>query len=149
MRLVYQGKTQQGYLYFLAMVLLLTISNIKLDGYDEKYLYIQIVVCTFTLLTVCFRFKFTIYEKKLTYRIELFIFQIYQKEIGINEIKQIKFTRVGWAKKGAIVKVIKGFNIRIFDFEPNHVYTDLLEFANNNSITIIKTKDYLILEKRK
>lgn len=63
MRLVYQGKTQQGYLYFLAMVLLLTISNIKLDGYDEKYLYIQIVVCTFTLLTVCFRFKFTIYEK--------------------------------------------------------------------------------------
>ncbi|MGE7667688.1 hypothetical protein ACQKMN_18495 [Ureibacillus composti] len=149
MRLVYQGKTQPGYLYFLAMVLLLTISNIKLDGYDDKYLYIQFAVFIFTLFTVCFRFKFTINEKNLSYQIELFKFQIYQKEIVINEIKQIKFTRVGWAKKGAIVKVTKGFNIRIFDFEPNHVYTDLLEFANNNSITIFKTKDYLILEKRK
>lgn len=149
MRLVYKGKTQQGYLYFLAMVLLLTISNIKLDGYDGKYLFIQIVVYIFTLLTVGFRFKFTINEKNLSYQIELFEFQIYQKEIDINEIKKIKFTRVGWAKKGAVVKVTKGFNIRIFDFEPNHVYSDLLEFANNNSITIFKTKDYLILEKLK
>ncbi|MFJ8235334.1 hypothetical protein ACIQ34_06225 [Ureibacillus sp. NPDC094379] len=147
--MVYHGKTQQGYLYFLAFVLLLTISNIKLDGYDDKYLYIQIVVFIFTLLTVCFRFKFTICEKNLSYRIELFKFQIYQKEIDINEIKQIKFTCVGWAKKGAVVKVTNGFNIRIFDFEPSHVYTDLLEFANNHSISIFKTKDYLILEKLK
>lgn len=46
-----------------------------------------------------------------------------------------------------LLKSKKGFNIRIINFEPNNVYTDLINFTNKNSVSISKTIDFLILEK--
>jgi hypothetical protein len=59
----------------------------------------------------------------------------------------MKIKRIGWNTKGAIIQVKKGFNIRVVNFTPNNVFFNLIDFANENGISISKTKDYLILEK--
>ena len=83
----------------------------------------------------------------MIYQIFFFTVPIYKKVLFPNQIIHIKFKRLGWTKKGAIIQVKKGFNIRIVNFVPKNVLTDLIDFANKNDISITKTKDYLILDK--
>jgi hypothetical protein len=59
----------------------------------------------------------------------------------------MKFKRVGWATKVAIIQVEKGLNIRVVNFVPKNVFVVLIDFANKHDISISKTKYYLILEK--
>ncbi|WP_090871377.1 hypothetical protein [Oceanobacillus limi] len=59
------------------------------------------------------------------------------------------FKRAGWGKKCVIIKNHKGFHFRIINFKPEHIYNDLMDFAQNYEIPVSKTKDYLILEKLK
>lgn len=41
----------------------------------------------------------------------------------------------------------KGVNIRVVHFSPDYLFADLIDFANDNSISINKTKDYRMIEK--
>ncbi len=72
---------------------------------------------------------------------------LYRKVVYTHQITKMKFKRVGWATKAAIIQVEKGLNIRVVNFVPNNVFVDLIDFANKYDISISKTKDYLILEK--
>ncbi|MEN2766304.1 hypothetical protein [Ornithinibacillus xuwenensis] len=94
-----------------------------------------------------FRFKFIIYDEKLVHQILLFNKSIVNKNILPNQIISMKLLRVGWAKKGAVIKTKKGFNLRLAVLEPLTGYQQLVGFANHHRITIIKTKDYHTLEK--
>ena len=93
------------------------------------------------------QFQFEITEDCLTYQILFFRWPIYKTRISPNEIIQIRFKRVGWFTKGAIIRVHKGFNIRIVNFNPDNVFKDLLDFASRKGIPYFKAKDYRILEK--
>ena len=50
-------------------------------------------------------------------------------------------------KKGAIVRTEKGLNIRVIHFNPDTVCVDLEHFANENNVSVNKTRDYKILER--
>lgn len=85
----------------------------------------------------------------MVYQISLFNKSIIKKEIYPDQINQVKFIRVGWAKKAAIIKVNKGNNIRLAVLEPQQAYDHLIEYTEIHDITIFKSKDYLILERMK
>ena len=64
-----------------------------------------------------------------------------------EKIKKIKFGRIGWTTKNAVVKVRRGFNFGVAHFFSEQLIEELEEFALANNIEIQKTKDYLLLEK--
>lgn len=142
--MVYKANTQRGILVFL---LLITATSISIKDYSNGLLYFQIGLIVIILLSLFIQFKFKIDDGYLVYQILFMAMSIYEKEVSPNQIIQIKFKRLGWMTKGAIIQVKKGFNIRVVHFSPNNIFIDLIDFANENSISISKTKDYQILEK--
>lgn len=148
-RLEYNGRTQTG---VLGLLLVITVASalryfIGVIVFDAIF-YLQILLALFLLLSIFIRFKFVIDGGYLTFQTLFFLIPIYTKVLFPNQINQIKFKRVGWATKCAIIQVNKGFNVRIVNFKPGKVFVDLIDFANEKGISISKTKDYLIMENK-
>lgn len=120
-----------------------------LSSYYGGSFFIFILVLLLAVGLSSIRFKFKINDKHLVYQILLFNKSVNKKEIYPYQINQLKFIRVGWAKKGAIIKLNKGMNVRLASLTPQEAYEHLIEFAEKHDITIFKTKDYLILERMK
>lgn len=122
--------------------------NVVVDyfgGSSSHYLLVLMIAVLFGLI----RFRFNIHEEDLVYEILIFNKSIVKQRIFPEDIIQMKFTRVGWAKKAAKIKVNKGIDVRLAVLEPPIAYDHLIEFAKKHDITIVKTKDYLILERMK
>lgn len=117
-------------------------------NYPSMY-YFLIPFSVFILAAIFTNFKFRIEEGSLIFKILIFTFTVYKKEINHKQIDRMKFKRISWTKKCAIVKNNKGFNFRITNFYSVEIYNDLVDFAKEYNIPISKTKDYLILEKLK
>lgn len=126
-------------------VLLLNIL-ININGGSSVLNILIVLLSTVFLL---FSFKFTINNNHLIYEIVIINKSIVSKRINPEDINYMKFIRVGWAKKAAIIKMNKGFNIRLAILEPPKAYDHLIEFAETHEVAIVKTKDYLILERMK
>ena len=124
-------------------VLFLNVVADYFGGSISLYLVGLLVAVVFALI----RFRFNIHDENLVYEILIFNKSIVKQKIFPEDINQLKFTRVGWAKKCAKIKVKKGINVRLAVLEPPIAYDHLIEFAKKHDITIVKTKDYLILER--
>jgi hypothetical protein len=109
-------------------------------------LYVQILIIDYSIITII-QFEFKIDGGYLVYQIFFITMPIYKKEVSPNQIIRIKFKRFGWMTKGAIIQVKKGINIRVVHLSPDYLFADLIDFANANSISITKTKDYRMIEK--
>lgn len=144
----YNATTQKGALGFLLVITIASALRyfIGVIVFDAIF-YLQILLAIFLLLSMFIRFKFVIDDGYLKFQTILFSIPIYTKVLFPNQINQIKFKRVGWTTKCAIIQVSKGFNVRIVNFNPSNVFVDLIDFAHEKGISISKTKDYLILEK--
>ena len=142
--LVYTAKNQKEVLWSLLLLFILVIS---INDFSKWLLFFALIYSIVILAFLFIKYQFEINEDYLSYQILLFRLPIYKTRIPPNEIIQIRFKRVGWSAKGAIIRVHKGFNIRIVNFIPNHVFKDLLDFAFRNDVPYFKTKDYCILEK--
>ena len=142
--MIYSAKTQRG---ILGWILLLMIATILINDFSNWLFYFQLVFSLVILGLLFIKFTFVINEDYLTYQVLFFNLPLYKKRIYHNQTIQIKFKRVSWYSKGAIIQVKKGFNIRIVNFAPNDVFKNLLDFAIKNGISYSKTRDYLILEK--
>ena len=94
------------------------------------------------------RTEFVISQDELNYILSIFGFILFHKKLSSSDIDQISFKRFGWFTKGAILKLHKGINVRIVQFIPKDVMFQLENFAINNDVSIIKSKDYLLLERR-
>ncbi len=82
------------------------------------------------------------------YEVSVFTFRLFRKCFQPLQIKQVKFIRVGWMKKGAVIILHKGMNIKVnFIESEENAYNQLLEFAVKHQIDFYKTKDFVILEK--
>lgn len=110
-------------------------------------LYYLTPFAVFILLTVFINYCLKISEGVLVFQIRIFNILIYKRKINHKQITALKFKRVGWTKKCVVVKSRKGISFRVIDFNPKTVFNDLINFANDYSIPISKTKDYTILEK--
>ncbi|MGE6489118.1 hypothetical protein [Paenisporosarcina sp. NPDC076898] len=129
-------------------IIFVLFMNVVVDyfgGSSSLYLLVLLVAVVFALI----RFRFNIQDENLVYEILIFGKPIVKQRIFPEDIIQMKFTRIGWAKKAAKIKVSKGINVRLAVLEPPKAYDHLIEFAKKHDITIIKTKDYLILERMK
>ena len=144
--MVYTVKTQRSILAFLFVLNVVTMSFESEDSSNYIF-YLQIVLQIFIVIGLFIEYELKLDDDHLTYRMSLFRINFYKKRITPKQIKQIKFVRVGWLSKGAIIKVEKGFNIRVTHYTPKTVIAELLNFANKNEISILKTRDFVILEK--
>ncbi|MEI5906668.1 hypothetical protein WAK64_06305 [Bacillus spongiae] len=147
--MLYIARTQRR---VLGMLLAINVMSIIVSLVMNLHLSYEIffgklLICGVILLSFFIRYKLEIGKEKVTYQIQLIEMTIYKKIVYSNQIKQMKCKRIGWTTKGIIIQVKKGSNIRVVNFEPHTVATKLMEFANENGITVSKTKDYLILEK--
>lgn len=142
--MTYYAKPQRS-IILLCFAFALITGGIRIPRYKEETFFFLAVILLFFIFYFL-KFSFTINENQLTYQIFIFSFIIYQRVLSPSEIIQIKFIRIGWVKKGAIIKTIKGPSIRIIRFAPPDVCANLNAFANKNAIKVQKTKDYQILE---
>ena len=139
--LIYEAKIQTPLMRFLVALGLVGIISTKgITGLD-------VILIIGVLVFQSLHYKFQIYERSLNYQIFLLSIPLYKKEIVPEQITEIKFIRVDWAKKGAIVRLKKGFNIRVIHFNPDSVCKDLEHFANESNVLVNKTRDYMILER--
>ncbi|WP_112180453.1 hypothetical protein [Paraliobacillus zengyii] len=141
--MTYSAKTKK-ILQFLLFVW--AVRALFTTDYPAMY-YFLVPFSIFILATVFIKFRFKIVEDSLNFKILLFKFIVYKRNVDHKQIDSMKFKRSGWGKRCVIVKNHKGFNFKIFNFYPIKVYSDLIDFANAYSIPITKTKDYVTLEK--
>jgi hypothetical protein len=141
---VYKAKTQRG---ILGLFLFITVTSISIKDFSNAWIYLQIGVIVFILLSFFIEFRFKIDDGYLVYQLFFLAIPIFKKVVSPNQIIRMKFIRVGWVSKGAIIQVKKGFNIRVIHFSPDNILVELIDFANKNNIPISKTTDYRILEK--
>ena len=131
----------------LSTIFLVILWNIINDYFDGTFFSLFFILLLFAVSVGPIRFRFKMMDDHLVYQILYFKKSILRKNIYPNQIVQIKYIRVGWAKKGAIIKVNKGLNFRLTILKPQTAYDDLLKFSNKHDITVLKTKDYILLEK--
>ena len=142
--LVYRAKTQRALLGWLLIVMIWTVLINDLSNWLR---FIQVIFTLIIFSSLFINFTFEIKEGYLIYQVLFFNVPLYKKSLYPNQIRQIKFKRVSWYSKGAIIQVKKGVTIRVVNFAPNDVFEELINFADKNSIPYTKTKDYIILEK--
>lgn len=145
-RFNYVASVRSGPMIFLLVIFVFNTS-VTVSGLEKEALVIRIVAIVAIIILAFVRFKFYIEENTLTYEIMLFTILLYKRRVFPDDIKHVKFVRTGWAKKAAIIKVKKGINLRIINFEPTHVCPDLNKFTDKHSISISKTNDYILLDK--
>ncbi|WP_026907269.1 hypothetical protein [Paucisalibacillus globulus] len=96
---------------------------------------------------VTIRFRIKIQDDYLTHQVSFLNLSLINRNVYPKEISEIKFFRIGWAKKAAKIGLNNGVSIRLAVIDNSEAYGHLLDFAEKNNISIRKTKDYLILER--
>ncbi|MFJ7735082.1 diguanylate cyclase [Lysinibacillus sp. NPDC097287] len=141
---MYKATTQK-----LLFVFLLGVDLILFFGSlgDTGFMVLTIFLSLICVLMFFVKYEFQINEQTLLYRIQLFTFAIYVKQANAKDVQMIHFKRVSWNTRIAIVKLYKGWNMRIALFSPDAVFEELERYAERNNIAINKTKDYKILKK--
>lgn len=127
---------------------LLLLFNMSLLGFRiEEIFYLQVAFQVLFTIALSIEFEIKLDDSYLTYRLLFINTQLYKKVIYPNQIPRIKFIRVNWVSRGAVIKVKKGLTIRVTNLVPDTLIVRLIDFAHANDISIVKTKDFLILEK--
>ncbi|MFS0673509.1 hypothetical protein [Ornithinibacillus sp. 179-J 7C1 HS] len=144
--MTFTAKTQRGLLLFLFVMMLLLLAMTFSSGIIYYQIYL-ITIIVFILLCLFIQFKIKIIESSITFEIFLFRMRVYRKKLQPEQIIGIKFKRIGWNKKCVIVQSAEGFNLRIMNFHPETIYDEIFAYADKYGIAVVKTKDYLILER--
>lgn len=92
-------------------------------------------------------YRLYVNDETIRYQIRLVGQVLYTKHVLADEIKHMSFRRSNWKAKSTIIKVKRGFAIRVVLFKPETVYEDLLNFCARNGVAYDKTRDYKIIEK--
>lgn len=138
--MTYTGKGSKDiFLYVMIMMSVFILPNLSW--------MIRVSISLAMLVIALHQIQLTIASDHLEYKIKLFKFTIYRKLLTPDHIKKIKFGRIGWSTKNAVVKVKRGFNFSAAYFYSDQLINELEEFAHSNHIEIQKTRDYLLLEK--
>ncbi|MED4281202.1 diguanylate cyclase [Priestia megaterium] len=129
------------------LLLLKVLLFVQMFQHDKiaAFLLLFAILCSF--LSMFLRYEFQIDKDTLTYRTHILRFKVYQKTVKPMDIKKIAFKRLSWKAKLAIVRVEKGWNMRISLFNPPNVFKELETFAGEYNVDVQKTSDYKILEK--
>lgn len=108
---------------------------------------VQILIILAFGIVMLLQFHLTVQTSHLEYKMTIYKFTIYRIILNSEKIKKIKFGRIGWTTKNAVLKVKGSFNFGVAYFNNEKLVQELEQFAYSNSIEIQKTKDYILLEK--
>lgn len=109
--------------------------------------FFQLLIPIALVIIIYLRFHLSFATHQIEYKITISNITIYRKILTSKNIKKIKFGRIGWTTKNAVVKVRGGFNFNVAYFNSEQLIHELEEFALTNHIEVKKTKDYQLLEK--
>lgn len=109
--------------------------------------FFQFLIPVALVLIILLRFHLTLSSHQIEYKITISNIMIYKKILTSENIKKVKFGRIGWTTKNAVIKVRRGFNIGVAYFYSDQLIAELEDFALANHIEIQKTRDFLLLEK--
>ncbi|WHX41644.1 hypothetical protein QNH36_05675 [Mesobacillus sp. AQ2] len=109
--------------------------------------FFQFLIPITLVMISLLRFHLTLSSHQIEYKITIANIMIYKKILTSEKIKKVKFGRIGWTTKNAVVKVRRGFNIGVAYFYSGQLIAELEDFALANHIEIQKTRDFLLLEK--
>ncbi|ESU32319.1 hypothetical protein G3A_11940 [Bacillus sp. 17376] len=137
--MTYTGKGSKDILHVIIIMSVFILPNLSYT--------IRISILLALLVITLHKVQLTITPDLLEYKIKFFKFIIYRKLLTLDKIKKLKFGRIGWSTKNAVVKVRRGINFSVAHFNSEQLIAELEEFALANNIEIQKTKDYLLLEK--
>jgi HJR/Mrr/RecB family endonuclease len=137
--LTYSGKGSKDIFHVIIIMSVLILPNLSNT--------IRFTILLAMLAITLHQIQLTITSNHLEYKIKFFRFTLYRKTLTSEKIKKIKFARIGWSTKNAVVKVRGGFNFGVAHFYSEQLIGELEEFALANNIEIQKTRDYLLLEK--
>lgn len=130
-------------MYLLGFDLILFVTSLG----NLIFMTLAVLVALFCVLSLFVNYELEINEYMLRYRIKVFHFCIYEKQVDAQNIQAIHFKRAGWSTRLAVVKLHKGWNIRIMLFSPLEVFYQLEVYGERNNIEMSRTEDYKILEK--
>ncbi|RXJ00227.1 hypothetical protein DS745_11885 [Anaerobacillus alkaliphilus] len=119
----------------LVILLLLQIFSFNLSTNLPLRVF-QIALMLFIFCALLIKYQFEIHNERLIYQILIFSKPIFKRELVPNDIIEITFKHVGWGTKAAFVKVKKGVNWRIIGFVPDHVYSELANYATENDVKV-------------
>jgi hypothetical protein len=137
--LTYSGK---GYKDIFHVIIAMSVLILPSISYT-----IRISILLALMVITLHQIQLTITSDHLEYKIKFFRITIYRKILTSENIKKIKFGRIGWSTKNAVVKVRGGFNFGVAYFSSEQLIRELEEFARVDHIEVQKTRDYLLLEK--
>ncbi|CAM4040748.1 hypothetical protein [Mesobacillus thioparans] len=135
--MTYPGRLPKYAMYIMIVSVLFFHQNI----------FLQFMITFIAIIMILLQLELRISSNKLEYNINLFKLTIYRRTLTRFDIKAIKFGRIGWSTKNAVIKVYGGFNIGVAHFYSEQLIDELEEFALANHIEVQKTSDYLLLEK--
>ena len=130
----------------LAPIIILETSG----DWDESFLLVMMKYGFYLLIAILLgllRFSFQIEPHSLIYRISFWEWTVLKMEIEPEEISRVRFFRVSWKEKAAVVKRKRGMNIRLVVFKSPEAYEALIEFCDDHEVEVVKTRDYLLIEK--
>jgi hypothetical protein len=134
----YQASAPRSVFIWLIFLILLT----SFFGYK-----FQFGIAIVTLAASLLQFHLQIDTNRLEYKLSLYKVTVYRKKLAPDQIAKIKFVRIGWTTKDAIIKPKQGLSFRVSHFYNETIIHRLEQFASENNVEVIKTRDYHLLER--
>jgi len=110
----------------------------------NRYFYMLSIIL---IVLACARVELTIEGEKLQFTVSLFGRVIYKRTIHPNAILLMKFRREDWAQKAITIKMKKGPALRFSNVNRDEFFADMICYARQYEIPILKTNDYKIIER--
>lgn len=137
----YYAKEGKG---FWLLLLLIVIANIIL--LEERIKYSSYMLIVIILLAMFLKYEFTLEEDKVQFRMKLFSLNIRTRQAAKDDIKEMIFIKLK-NQPSVLIKLHKGFRIKLANFMPETYVKALYEFAKKHQIQVSTIGDFKELEK--
>ncbi|WP_082233055.1 hypothetical protein [Halobacillus massiliensis] len=142
-----ESKINPKFISFITTFIFIVLANILSDEFG--WLMTILLLLPLLVLLSAIQSTFLINRDYLVHQTFLFKWPILRRTVYPEQVQSIKFVRIGWAQKAAVIKMKNSRNIRLGVLARTEGYDHLVRFGEGNNINVIKTKDYLTLERRK
>ncbi|WP_421378529.1 hypothetical protein ACOJQI_13205 [Bacillus salacetis] len=126
--------------------LFLLISSDFLSG-NVVITIILWLILFFVVMSLGIKYQLVFVGHQLEFSLFFLSFRIFTKSVTPEQVKSIVFKRSDWTKKKAVIKMERGRNIVVVDYQPAEIFIDLENFGIQHDISLKKTKDYKLLQK--
>lgn len=106
-----------------------------------------VLIVFFLTLPVLIRYQVRIDCGMIHYEVMFFKWTLRRNILAPENIREIRFNRYDWCRKGAVIHMKNGKRIRLIHFKSTELMERLEMFASTYKVDTCKSKDYLLLER--